>query len=298
VKTKSLLLLALAAAMVALPAAAFGHAARGAANSATFQDSTGEDPNAPDITSVAVSNTDAGLITFKININNRPALTSDMSVLLFMDTDQSSSTGDPQGGGTDYVIELDPGQVGLFKWNGSDYAFADSQSSLTFAYDATGATIRVSAADLGRTKALKLVAVAVSGIVTAPNGDADISKAHFDYAPDPGHGFYAYQVTTKLTLSVLAFTTSPKPAKAGKPFIAGLAVNESDTDGPVKSGTIACNASIGSKHVSAAGHAVTNGIAACLWRIPANAKGKTIHGTVTLTVQGTKVTRAFAVKIS
>src|SRR5204863_393847 len=81
-------------------------------------------------------------------------------------------------------------------------------------------------------------------------------------APDPGHGFYAYQVTTKLTLSVLAFTTSPKPAKSGRSFIAGMAVNEGDTNGPVKSGTVGCTASIGSKHVFAAGHAVTNGIAA------------------------------------
>ncbi len=44
---------------------------------------------APDITSVVVSNDDAGMITFKVNISNRPTLTPDMSVLLFLDTDQN-----------------------------------------------------------------------------------------------------------------------------------------------------------------------------------------------------------------
>ena len=74
---------------------ALGGAARTTANSATFADSSGEDANAPDITSIAVSNDDAGMITFKINISNRPALTPDMTVLLFLDTDQNATTGDP-----------------------------------------------------------------------------------------------------------------------------------------------------------------------------------------------------------
>jgi hypothetical protein len=296
-RTKLLLLLALGAAVVAVPTAALGNSARGAANSATFPDSTGEDANAPDITSVAVSNDDAGLITFKINISNRPALTSDMTVLIYMDTDQKATTGDPTTAGADYVIELDPGQVGLFKWSGSDYTAAPSQSSLTFGYDASGATIRVSAADLGRTKVLNFVALAVSGITTDASGNPVFTNIHLDTAPDPGHGLFSYQVLTKLTLSVAAFTTSPKPARAGKSFVAGMAVDESDTSGPVRSGTVACSAAIGTKHIASNGHALANGIAACRWHIPASAKGKTIHGTISVTVQGVKVTRAFAVKI-
>ena len=97
------------------------------------------------------------MITFKINISNRPALTPDMAVLLFLDTDQLATTGDPSNpAGSDYLIELDPGSVALAKWNGTDYVTAPSQSSLTFAYDATGATIKVSASDLGKTKGINL----------------------------------------------------------------------------------------------------------------------------------------------
>ena len=118
--------------LVALPSVALGGAARTTTNSTTFPDSSGEDAAAPDITSVVVSNDDAGMITFKINIANRPALTADMSVLLFLDTDQKPTTGDHGQLGADYLIELDPGSVGLFQWNGTDYAFAASQTSLTY----------------------------------------------------------------------------------------------------------------------------------------------------------------------
>jgi hypothetical protein len=66
----------------------------GASNSQTFADSTGENPAAPDVTSIVLSNDDAGLITFQINVSNRPALTPDMLFWVFLDTDDNSATGD------------------------------------------------------------------------------------------------------------------------------------------------------------------------------------------------------------
>jgi hypothetical protein len=289
--------LVLAATAVAIPSSALAKSARAKANSQTFTDSTGEDPAAPDITSVVVSNDDSGLITFKINISNRPALTADMLVLIYLDTDQKATTGDTQAFGADYAIELDPGQVNLAKWNGSTYGAPPSQSSLTYSYDATGATIHVSAAELGHTKGFNVGFDAVSGITTDASGNADFTNAHDDFAPDLGHGFFSYQVLTKLTLSVKAFTIGPKPAKAGKKFSASLGATESDTGGPVQAGTVACSATVGGKHLTATAHRVANGIATCSWLVPRNAKG-TLKGTVTLTVRGTTVSRPFAVKVS
>jgi hypothetical protein len=221
-----------------------------------------------------------------------------MTVLMFIDTDQQATTGSPDFAGADYSIELDPGSVGLFKWNGSDFVAAPSQSSVTYSYDATGATIRASAADLGGTKAFNFFVGAFAGITIDATGNADFTNAHLDAAPDAGHGLFAYQVVTKLTLSVQAFTTSPKPAKAGKRFIAGLAATESDTNGPVKAGTVACSATLGGKHLSPTAHVVANGIAACAWSLPRTAKGKTLRGSVSLTVRGTTVVRTFAVKVT
>ena len=294
---RSGVVLMLAAMVVAVPTSALAKNATAKANSQTFTDSIGEDPSAPDITSVVVSNDDAGLVTFKINISNRPALTADMSVLLFLDTDQQAATGDSSSFGAEYAIELDQGSVTLLKWNGSDYVTAPSQSSVTFGYDSTGATIRASAADLGNTKAFNFFSLVFSGIATDAQGNADFSNAHADSAPDAGHGVFPYPVLTKLTLSVKAFTTGPKPAKAGKKFVASLAANESDTGGPVQAGTVACSAIVGGKHLSATAHRVANGIATCSWLLPRNAKG-TLRGSVSLTVKGTTVVRSFAVKVT
>ena len=110
----------------------------GASNSQTFADSTGENPAAPDVTSIALSNDDAGLITFQINVSNRPALTQDMLFWVFLDTDGNPATGDTVADGADYLIQLIPGSVGLFHWNGSDFASTPSEATLVYSYASTG----------------------------------------------------------------------------------------------------------------------------------------------------------------
>jgi len=226
-RSRLAILLGLATLLVGVPAA-LGGSSHTTANSQTFNDSVGEDASAPDITSVAVSNDDAGLITFQVNISNRPALTPDMYMLIFLDTDRNASTGATDFLGSEYAIELDPGAVTLFQWNGTDFTQASSQASLTYAYS-NGATIRVSAAELGRTKAINFGVVAVSGLTFDASGNPVFDNEHRDLAPDAGHGFFSYQVLTKLVLTVTAFTTSPKPAKAGRTFSVSLAATENDT---------------------------------------------------------------------
>jgi hypothetical protein len=296
VKVRLVVLIALAAALVAVPSAALGSSAQSTAGSQNFPDSIGEDANAPDITSVDLSNDDAGLITFKINISNRPALTQDMSIDILLNTDQNTATGDPNLLGSDFAIELTTAGVALFQWNGTDLLFADQQTTLVYSYDATGATIRISASELGKTKGMNFGVIATSGITTDTSGNPDFTNAHDDFAPDAGHGFFSYPVVTKLTLTPVSFTLSPKPARAGKPFSASLAATESDTAGPVTTGTVTCSATIAGKHIAAT-HRVANGIATCMWRIPKTAKKKTIRGTITLTVQGVALTKSFSSKI-
>jgi hypothetical protein len=295
-------LLSAASVLVALPSTALGSAARGSAsasNSQTFQDSTGENAAAPDITTTTVSNDDAGNLTFQVNISNRPALTPDMLLLLYLDTDNNASTGDPQAFGADYVLQLVAGQVDLFPWAGTDYGTSVATPSLIYSYGSTGATIHVSASALASTKAFNFAVVAASGIAVDEAGNPDFTNAVQDIAPDSGHGAYKYNVLTTLKLSVSAFTTSPKPAKAGKPFSVGLAVNENDTNGPVKTGTVACSATVAGKHIPAAHKGgIANGIATCVWPLPKKAKGKTIRGTIALTVKGTTVQRSFSAKIT
>jgi hypothetical protein len=297
-KARLLTTLVLGVAVLSMPALALGGDARHASNTTTFPDSTGEDAAAPDITSVVVSNDDAGLITFLINVSNRPALTQDMFFLIWVDSDKNPNTGATDVLGADYVIELDPGNVVLFQWNGSDFVTAASQTSLIYSYLPTGPKIQIKAADLGATKSLNFGIIAASGFALDAQGNADLTNLHRDYAPDQGHGFNTYNVLTKLVLTVTAFTTAPKPAKAGRTFSASLAANENDTAGPVQTGTVGCSASIAGKRLVVVTHAVRNGVAVCVWRVPRTAKGRIVRGLITLTVRGSSVTRGFSARIT
>ena len=295
-KARLVLIAAVAAALVALPAGALGSGARATTNTQSFPDSTGEDASAPDITSIDVSNTDNGLITFHVAISNRPTLTPDMAVLLWIDSDANAATGDPQSLGAEYVIELDPGAIGLFKWDGTTYTNAPSSTTLTYAYDATGATIRIGTQDLDATKLINFGVDAISGITTDASGNADFTNAHNDLAPDPGHGFYNYAVLTKLTLTQTAFAYTPKPAKSGARLTATLAATESDTSGPVAGATVTCVATIKGVRLRAT-HSLANGVASCFWKLAKTAKGKTLVGKISITLQGTTLSHGFTTKI-
>jgi hypothetical protein len=290
------LVVAAAAVLVALPPGALGSSSRTTTNTQSFTDSTGEDAAAPDITGITVSNTDGGLITFHIAISNRPTFTPDMDFLVFLDTDANATTGDAQALGADYAIELDPGAVGLFKWDGANFSAAPSSTTLTFGYDATGATIRVGIQDLGGTKAFNFGIDATSGVTTDASGNADFTNAHDDFAPDPGHGFFNYSVITKLTLKQTAFAYTPKPAKAGARLSATLAATESDTSGPVAQATVTCVASIKGVKLRAT-HSLANGVASCFWKVPKTAKNKTLIGKITITLKGTVLAHSFTTKI-
>ncbi len=292
---------AAAAALVAFAPGGDAAPARQLASSVTYQDSTGEDAQGPDIVTIVVSNDNNGNLTFVINIPNRPTLTGDMLILVFVDTDANPATGNASLLGADYAIQLaalgGPAAVGLFRWNGSDFVSSGvSQTSLVFSY-ASGATIKISAAELGATKKFNFAALAASGLVVTPSGDLDTTNAHFDNAPDAGHGFYAYEVKlTPPTLSVRNFGTKPLAPRAGAPFTVSLVAARSD-GAPIGSGTATCKAAIAGKAIKALVAGVANGRASCVWLIPKTAKGKTIRGSITLESEGLKATHGFTAKI-
>jgi hypothetical protein len=156
------------------------------ANSQTYSDSTGEDAAAPDITTIVVSNDDNGLLTFQINIANRPQLIEPLDIGIFLDTDLNAANGaGPNFLGAELLIDLIPGDVAVGRWNGSRFDFSGgSPSSLAFSY-ANGATIKVKASDLGLT---------TFNFYVAADSDRHNPDSHLDFAPDSGHGIYNYQV--------------------------------------------------------------------------------------------------------
>ncbi len=306
--TRTGLVLAVAAFVVALPTAA-GALPGGAAslasvsaNSQNYQDSTGEDPLAPDITTLTVSNTDAGIISFRVNVPNRPTLGQDMLFEIWVDTDNNTATGSPDLGGADYIMQLVRGEISLYKWDGTDYTrrFGDpSAVTLTFSYQA-GLTARISAAELGNTKAFKFLVIAISGLVVDPiTGDIDGANSKADVAPGGGVGLFPYTVSiAKPTLVVRRVTTTPASPKAGTTFTMRMTAARSDTGAVLQNGRVTCVGRAGTARLRAQLARVQGGAVLCTWLIPANAKGRTFRGSATIAFEGLSASRSISRKIS
>jgi hypothetical protein len=307
--TRPGLLLATAVAVVALPTVASGAFSSPAApeaiaaNSTTYQDSSGENAAAPDITTLTVSNTDAGMLSFRVNVPNRPTFGQDMLIALFVDADNNTSTGDtdPLGLGTDYAIEIFGGDAALFRWDGTGFtrrAGDPPATSLIFSYQG-GITVNISTAELGNTKALKFNVLVFSGITIDPvTSDLDFTNASGDAAPAVGAGLYQYEVKiTPPTLVVRSLKATPKNPTAGRTFTLRLVAARSDTGAVVQNGRVTCVARIGTARLRAQVQRVQGGAATCTWNIPIKAKGKTFRGSVAVVFEGLRASQAYSSKV-
>jgi hypothetical protein len=90
-------------------------ATRQAETVVTYRDAVGEDALAPDISSIVVAAGNARDLSFRVNIPNRPALTDDMRLRIWLDADHDLSTGLTAQNllGVDYFILVDRWELGL-----------------------------------------------------------------------------------------------------------------------------------------------------------------------------------------
>jgi hypothetical protein len=297
--TRPWLVLSIAVAVVALPTAASGALSAPAApvaNSTTYQDSVGERPTAPDITTIVASNDDAATITFKVNVPNRAQYSSDIVALMYLDSDANQATGDPENFGADFAIQLIQGEVALFKWDGSDFTLSATQASLSYAW-ASGPTIRINASELNNTRRFSFDVLVISGAAFDPTtGALDCTACIGDVAP--AIGLYTYQlVITKPTLVVKSLKPTPAKPVAGRPFTLRLIATRSDTGAAVQSGRVTCVGRLGSTRLKAQVQRVQGGAATCTWNIPATAKGKTFRGSATVAFEGLKAAQSYTGKV-
>jgi len=294
VSTIFLAVLALTAGSAWAPAAT----TKAAAGSTTFQDSTAERAGSPDITTVVVSNTNAGAITFKIN--GPPRFTEDMLVLITIDSDNNPATGNPpsdfEAPGGEYAIQLFGGEVNLFQWDGSDFtrsASGPSQSSLTFSQLA----VTINAAELGNTTRFNFDVFVLTGIKFV-NGEPDFSEARGDVAPDFGHGRYNYKVNTApLKLVARGFRLTPGRPAAGRTFTAALTVARNDTGAILKGGTVVCTATVGGARITARVRKFVGTQARCAWQIPGSARGRPFRGSIAVVFEGRRISRSISATV-
>jgi hypothetical protein len=272
-----------------------------AANSVTYNDSTGEDALAPDITSIVASNSDAGILTFRVNVPNRPQLTRDVAAVIFVDSDANASTGDPDSLGADYAIELILGEAILFRWDGTGFTARPGdppQASLAYTWSG-GVTITISAAELGNTRKLNFSVIVISGIVEdSTTGALDFTNAKRDFAPGGFAGVFPYEVKIgRPSIVVRRFATAPAKPAAGKPFSLRLRAARSDTGAAIRGGRVTCVGRVGASALRAQTARFVGSEAVCGWKIPPNAAGKTFRGSITIVFEGLRSTRTFSGRI-
>jgi hypothetical protein len=303
--TRPGLLVAIAIALTALPTAASGALSAPAAptavtaNSTNYQDSTGENPAAPDITTLTVSNTDAGVVSFRINIANRPTLGQDMWLDLWVDADNRTTTGSPDLAGVDYVFQLIRGEIALFRWDGTGFTrrFGDpSAVTLRFSYR-NGYTISISRSELGNTKGFKFFVEVVSGVQFDPTtGDPIPGDYPGDLAPGGAAGLYPYEVKITPPTLLVRRVDAGRPT-AGEPFTLRMRTARSDTGATVQNGRVTCVGRAGNTRLRARVQRVVGGWATCTWNLPPNSKGKRFRGSVTVVFEGLRTTESFASRI-
>ena len=259
-----------------------------------FTDPTGDSGTAADITSVSVSNDAKRQITFQVGFASGLANTDTVAILL--DTDHNAATGNQDAGGADYLFtesESD-NSFGLAHWDGASWQDVPATTaSVTGGSGSNTLTFSINASDLGGAGGFNFWVDSIDG-----NG----GTGHEDQAPDSAP--WNYQLSSGLVqLRVAAFQTFSAP-RAGHQFEAAL-IAETDTGEFVGlDATLACVAAVGGRTLTGFPMQLTvklGGvqvpIQACDWSLPKWTRGKILRGTITLTLQGAKVSHRFSVRV-
>jgi hypothetical protein len=242
-----------------------------------YFDSRREDPRAPDIGTVVVSNTDAAppaasRITFRIEIPNRPVLTEDMRIAVWIDADDNRSTGLVDGRalrGADFFIRWDRKMSEGARLLRCGRAACRPSSAPTFSFSyAAGATFRMQAADLGGTRRFRFSTRAYLG-------------AFADSAPAEGVS-WSYRLLVR----------RPAAPRGSRTLTVRFTITRADGS-VLTRGRVSCTATVGGKAVEPRSEGFVGQRATCVFVLPLSAVGKSIRGTITVVSGRIRATRTF-----
>lgn len=295
----STLVVAAAAAAFALPAAS-SPAASPVTYTAT--DPSPDTPGAPDITSVVVTDTTQGLITFQINFAPGTEQQALDSFGVYVDSDQNPTTGDTSVAGTDFLIQYyggSDGGLGVYKWDGtSAYQFVTS-SSLRGTFSGDSQYFVVAASELGITDGFNFNVAAAIG---ADPG----TSSQVDYLPEDGTNFH-YSMQSKAIVTLKVSDWEDFTPHAGKIYATAIIATRSDTNAPLSGGaTIKCVLTINGRVGPSASRGFTTvawykggrkRAAVCSWRLPSGSAGAKLVATESVTLGGSTVSRAYVARV-
>lgn len=276
--------MAAAAAAAAAVMVAGGIPAAAGAGKLTFGDPAGDAGAGFDITSLTVSNDDAGLLTFRVALPALAAPPDNMAVLIALN-------GDPKGPAfqPDHLIAAIRGVAVMGPVTASGSPVVSRTVTTTFQPGAL--TVSVARRDLGNPRTLGLTAATF----TLATDLSPITEANVDVVEASASARYTIALPTKLL--VRSANLSPGRPVAGGRFRAGAFVRDVTYGAPgepVSGGRVTCSFTVGGRKVTAARSLTKAGRATCAGAVPGDAAGATLRGTVTYTLDGVTVRRTFS----
>jgi len=149
----------------------------------SYSDPAGDHNDAPDITSVQVSEAPDGLVTITIDMRNYQALPSDSWINVWFDLDSNPNTGD--FGDETLVRYVSTGEVELYDFDGAEMV-PRTAPGVSGRFTGGVLTLAVPKADLGGDTVFGVLAVSSRSQALA--GSEFIAS---DYAPDRGRSAYS-----------------------------------------------------------------------------------------------------------
>lgn len=253
---------------------------------------------------MAVSNGDAGLITFGIDIPSHPVMSDDLHVRLWVDADRNAATGLADGvrstSGWDYYILWDRKVMGpdpqLFRCERAKCTNDSPQRTFRYSY-AGGPRFTILDAELGNTKRFRFYVETVDGVVRDDTVD-DYTNARWDFAPALGSSWDYLVRLAPTRLVARALSVEPATPRAGATLAVRLTATERPSGAVLTSGRVSCAATIGGKAVQPRSQGFVGKRATCVFAIPADAAGETLRGSITVRFKGKTVSRSFVRRIA
>src|SRR3990170_978504 len=247
----------------------------------SFSDPAGDMDAAPDVTSVEVSDTKAGTITFAVTTQNVITLARDTRVDVWFDLDRRTSNG------AETIVGLENGRAYALRWDPSEEEFIPARGSGVRGRSAEGVvTLDVPRGFLDDPHKFGFY---VQGADWDSDEETDTA---IDLAPN-GTAWWAYTLVNKPPVRLIAGKPygSPVRPRAGKAFAVNVPVKRSDTGRGITSGRVTCDVIAAGKSVQTKG-SVSRGIAKCALVVPAGAG--VMRGSMTVLSAGKSVTVPFA----
>jgi hypothetical protein len=253
----------------------------------SFPDPDNDQDVAPDVTAIAVSDSTGGMVQIRLTTANYQALPPDkligigIDLLGRPDSEDALFLGYLSGTQT---VEFDRETRGVSQPVDPPFRVSASHADgvLTFSIHRTELD---GAAGFG----FGVVSADLVGPGESEGEEFEGEIEALDTAPDDLSGpLYRYRLVNPGPLHLRAspvVRTSGGP-RAGKPFVAAVAVRRLDTYRLVRSGSVRCTASVAGARVAVVGR-FRSGRAECLLHVPAGKAGATLRGTISVRVAET-----------